>query len=255
MRVWAGLFLVVVCCGAEENPFAADRQAVEAGRGIFRVYCSPCHGIQAQGGRAPDLTRGTYAAGDRDSDVHKVISNGVPGTEMPDFSDRLGAENIWRVVSYIRSTTQASAPAKGERGNGEKLFWGRGGCGGCHRIGSKGGRLGPDLSRIGRQRSLAYLKESIVSPNAEVTPGYYTIVVVTRDGKKIVGAQRSIDNFSVQLMDSAENIHSFFTSDVTSVQREFRSLMPDNYGSLFNPAELDDLVAYLSSLRGGDIKQ
>jgi len=37
-------------------------------------------------------------------------------------------------------------------------------------------------------------------------------------------------------------------SEVTSVKREFRSLMPDGYGKMFAPAELDNLVAYLSTL-------
>ena len=88
----------------------------------------------------------------------------------------------------------------------------------------------------------------MVSPNADLTPGYNTITVITRDGKKIVGVQRGFDNFSAQLMDSGENYYSFLKSDVNSVTREFRSLMPDGYGKSFAKAELDDLVAYLSRL-------
>ena len=49
---------------------------------MFRIYCSPCHGIGAQGGRGPDLTLGTYSAGNSDADLFKVISDGAPGTEM-----------------------------------------------------------------------------------------------------------------------------------------------------------------------------
>ena len=74
------------------------------------------------------------------------------------------------------------------------------------------------------------------------------ITVGARAGKKIVGVQRGFDNFSAQLMDAQENYHSFLKSDVTSVKREFRSLMPDSYGKMFAKAELEDLVAYLSRL-------
>jgi len=161
----------------------------------------------------------------------------------------LGDENIWRVISYLRSTTRRDAEkATGNAASGEKLFWGKGGCGACHRVGARGGRMGPDLTRVGRSRSLQYLRESVISPNADLTPGYNTITVVTRDGKKIVGVQRGFDNFSAQLMDAQENYHSFLKSDVTSVKREFRSLMPDGYGKMFAKAELEDLVAYLSRL-------
>ena len=86
------------------------------------------------------------------------------------------------------------------------------------------------------------------SPNDDLTPGYNTITVVTRDGKKIVGVQRGFDNFSAQLMDAQENYYSFLKSEASSVKREFRSLMPDGYGKMFTKAELDDLVAYLTSL-------
>src|SRR2546426_456542 len=131
------------------NPFQNDPQAVEAGRGAFRIYCSPCHGIRAEGGRGPDLTRGVYLAGETDADLFNVISNGVPGTEMPSFSAGLGEENSWRVVSYIRSTTRRDVEkVPGDPASGEKLFWGKGGCGGCHRVGTHGGRMGPDLTRI-----------------------------------------------------------------------------------------------------------
>jgi putative heme-binding domain-containing protein len=232
-----------------ENPFKDDPQAVETGRGMFRIYCSPCHGIRAEGGRGPDLTRGTYSAGERDADLLAVIMTGVPGTEMPPFSVSLGQENTWRVISYIRSTTRHNVEKPtGDPAAGEKLFWGKGGCGGCHRVGARGGRLGPDLTRIGRSRSLEYLRDSVIAPNADLTPGYATITVITKDGKKIVGVQRGYDNFSAQLMDAKENYYSFQKSDVTSITRDFISMMPTGYGKMFSAPELNDLIAYMSGL-------
>jgi putative heme-binding domain-containing protein len=232
-----------------ENPFKDDAQAVEAGRGTFRIYCSPCHGIHAEGGRGPDLTRGTYSAGDRDVDLFNVIMTGVSGTEMPPFSVSLGAENTWRVVSFIRSTTRHNVEkAPGDPAAGEKLFWGKGGCGSCHRVGARGGRLGPDLTRVGRTRSLEYLRDSVISPNADLTPGYATVTVITKDGKKIVGVQRSYDNFSAQLMDAKENYYSFQKSEVNSITRDFISLMPATYSKLFSAPELNDLIAYMAGL-------
>ena len=62
--------------------------------------------------------------------------------------------------------------------------------------------------------------------------------------------QRAYDDFSVQLMDAAENYYSFEKSDVISIKQEYKSLMPDTYGKLFSESELNDLVAYMASLRG-----
>src|SRR6476646_2114614 len=114
-----------------QDPFKNDSHAVEAGRGAFRIYCSPCHGIRAEGGRGPDLTRGVYSAGETDADLFNVIANGIPGTEMPSFSLPLGDENTWRMVSYIRSTAKRDVErVTGDPASGDKLFWGKGGCGG-----------------------------------------------------------------------------------------------------------------------------
>jgi putative heme-binding domain-containing protein len=246
LTIFAGLAMAQ---GEAQNPFKNDPGAVEVGRGLYSIVCSACHGRQAQGGRGPNLTSGDYSVGNRDSDLFNVILRGVPYTDMRGY-EGLGQDNIWRIVSYLRTvaTGKGAEKAPGDPSSGDKLFWGKGGCGSCHRIGTRGGRLGPDLTRIGRGRTAQNLRESVVSPNADLTPGYHTIAVVTRDGRKIVGAERGWDNFSAQLLDSQDNYHSFLKSEVVSLERQDRSLMPDGYGKMFNKSELDDLVSYLASL-------
>lgn len=249
------LFTVTVSFASAQNPFQKDPTAVDGGRGAFRIYCSPCHGIKAEGGRGPDLTRGVYAVGSRDEDLHRVILDGVAATEMPGFRESLGEENAWRVVSYIRSVARREGEAvSGNAINGEKVYWGKGACGQCHRVGKRGGALGPDLTLVGRMRSLRYLRESVVAPNAHITPGFATIRVVTKDGTVITGVQRGLDNFSAQLMDSREKFWSFLKSDVQEIKRSPISPMPDTYGKLLSATELDDLVAYLFAQGRGETK-
>jgi putative heme-binding domain-containing protein len=255
-RIW---LLAAIAAGisfgqaAKNNPFSGDPQAAEAGRGVFRVYCSPCHGIKAEGARGPDLTLGVFNAGNGDADLYAVIAAGVPGTEMPAFASRFADDHIWRIVAYIRSVKKESPPPKGDAASGEKLFWGKGACGQCHMVNTRGGRLGPDLSRAGRQRSQAYLRASILTPGAEITPGFATVTVVRKDGGKVTGVQRNLDNYSAQLMDMKENIQSFWRSDVASITREFKSVMPE-YANTFSAAELDDVLAYLGGLKGEERK-
>ncbi len=171
---------------AAKNPFSGDANAIEAGRMAFRMACSGCHGLHAKGGRGgPDLTRGQYSAGETDADLYRVISNGVPGTEMPSFRQGRDPDDLWQLVAYVRTLADhagGGAAVTGDRVAGEKLFWGKGSCGQCHRVGTRGSTIGPDLSRAGRQRSLAYLRESVLTPDADVTDGYATVSVMTRAG-------------------------------------------------------------------------
>src|SRR5712692_4626073 len=66
LRLTIALFIAATMCRAQStNPLAGDPQAAETGRWTFRVLCAPCHGIHADGGRGPDLTRGAYSVGDQ----------------------------------------------------------------------------------------------------------------------------------------------------------------------------------------------
>ena len=244
--------LLIACspCWAQ-NPFAKDPTSAEGGRGIFRIYCAPCHGLKADGGRGPDLTLGVFTAGEADQDLFRVIMNGVPGSEMPSYSENMGVDNSWRLVSYIRSLARREQNAQsGNPSNGSNLYWGKAGCGGCHQVGNQGGTMGPDLTLAGRRRSATYLRDSIVEVNKDLTPGFLTIIVETKDGRKITGTQRGYDTFSAQLVNSKGEYFSFYKDQVKSMKREARSLMPETYSTLLTPDEIGDLVAYMVSLRG-----
>ena len=251
MRVFALAVLAAIPAVCQtRNPFEGNREASEVGRGIFRIYCGPCHGIRAEGGRGPDLTLGNYNAGNSDEALYKVIAGGIDGTEMPSYADRMDSDNLWRLIAYIRSVAKKDPPSiGGDAANGARLFSGKAGCAQCHRVGEKGSRMGPDLTIIGRTRSAGYLKESMTAPNATMTPGYNTVQVVTRDGRTITGVQRAYDAFSAQFVDAKDNYYSFLRDEVKSMKREVKSMMPA-YDKMLSAREIDDLVAYMAHLRG-----
>ena len=249
----AAVLLSILLAGMSaqtSNPFANDPKAADAGQVVFHIRCAECHGKHGQGGRGgPDLTRGTFINGDQDSDVFRVISNGVSGAEMPAFGERLTSENIWQIVAFLRSAPKSNEKIDGDSNRGEALFWGKGACGNCHTVGRRGNLIGPDLTLVGRQRSLAHLRASLVAPDQDIVPGYESVTVVTRDGKTLRGIQKARDDFSVQFMDLQGRFYSFERGEVQSIKSDARSLMPD-YGKTFSTAELNDMLAYLLSLRG-----
>jgi putative heme-binding domain-containing protein len=236
-----------------DNPLQGNATAIKQGQNIYRGRCGVCHGIDAKGYRGSDLTTGDWVHGGTDPQIFKTIRAGVPGTEMPG-NPNMSEEEIWMVISYLRTlSAPGGAPVeRGDAGRGEEIFWAkdRGNCGQCHMIGARGGRIGPNLSRIGAARSAAALEREIRRP-AEVIPvGFETVTVVTKDGRRIRGARKNEDTFSVQIMTATEEIQSFSKKDVEVVPELERSLMPPYGPERLNPGDLDDLVRYLRSLRG-----
>ena len=186
---------------ARSNPLEGNATAIKQGQNIYRGRCGVCHGIDAKGYRGSDLTTGDWVHGGADPQIFKTIRTGVPGTEMPP-NPNMSEEEIWMVISYLRtlSAPGGTPPDRGDATRGEQIFWAkdRGNCGQCHMIGPRGGRIGPNLSRIGAARSVAALEREVRRP-AEVIPvGFETVTVVTKDGKKIRGARKNEDTFSVQ---------------------------------------------------------
>lgn len=230
-----------------KNPFAGDPGAIEQGRSLFRLACALCHGIDARGGRGSDLTSGRWVRGDSDGAIFRTITKGVPGTQMPpgDFRD----DEVWMIVAFLRSLSVGSGvPIAGSRESGERIFFGTGLCSQCHMVNGRGGRLGPDLSRIGGYAA-RFLAESIRDPNKEIARGYETVTAVLKDGKRINGARKNEDSFSLQLMDQQEELHLLLKRDLKETIYEKKSLMPEYNERNLKEQDLQDLIAYLDSLR------
>jgi putative heme-binding domain-containing protein len=144
----------------------------------------------------------------------------------------------------LKATANAAA--------GEAIFDGKGGCGACHSIGERGASLGPDLGDIGIRRSARSLRLSLIDPDAEIAKQYYTVVVVTKRGETIRGLALNEDDLSIQIRDISGNPRSFLKDDLKTAWREQRSLMP-SYAVRLSGTEIDDVVAYLRTLKGPPI--
>jgi putative heme-binding domain-containing protein len=128
-------------------------------------------------------------------------------------------------------------------------------------VNGKGGRLGPDLTRVGRRRSSEFLAQKLRDPNKSLAPTLMdpgkewpydagTVTVVMQDGQRIQGVVRNEDNFSIQLMDTEENLHTYLKKELREVIHEQKTLMPVYPEDLLDKQHLWDLVAYLDNLRG-----
>ena len=222
---------------------------LEQGKAVFRSNCAFCHGLTGGGGRGPNLVTSLLTHQDSNDPLKRVIKGGVPGTTMPSFSS-MPDDELSNLVAYLRVLAKGSAPqgrVPGDPARGQQIY-ASSGCAGCHRIGADGSIFGPDLSRVGAGRSLEYLRESIVNPSADIPEEFAGVTVVLKDGKRIGGVRLNEDTFTVQLREPSQKIRMYGKDEVRDVIHETKSLMP-SYNSL-SPADLQNLIAYLSALRG-----
>lgn len=87
---------------ADKNPYHGDPEAVKAGAEVYDLNCRTCHGDDAKGNMCPDITVKNKKYGNSDADLFRSISKGIPGG-MPNWDDTLGAEKIWKVITFLRS--------------------------------------------------------------------------------------------------------------------------------------------------------
>lgn len=233
---------------SETHNISAEFEVTQiSGAGLFGERCADCHGADATGVRGPDLTR-LWGSGANDDQVFRTIRQGVPGSIMA--ASTATDEELRAIVAYLKSigTAPSSERARGNAEHGQQIFWST--CGGCHRVQQRGGRLGPDLSHIAATQSREALRRAIREPSSVITPGYQAVVIVTRDGQQIRGARKGEDAFSVQIMDARERLQGYLKADVQTVTRETRSLMPEYRADRLAENDLDDLLQFLSTLRG-----
>jgi len=271
-RAWSRLWIPVVAIGlgasvmlgsastlsaqtpaeTPRNPYKPEPRIIQEGQAAFRANCAYCHGMDAKGMRAPDLT-GVYSRGATEEGLYRLVRRGIPGTEMPPASVFLQEPDTWKVVMYLRTLAvdTRTEPEKGNAENGEKVFRAR--CASCHRVNGRGGVLGPDLTRIGVSRTRAALSRQIRGGNESIKEGYLPVTVTTHEGQTVRGTRKNEDMESVQIMDTSERLQGFVKSDVRSVSPvtdEKKSLMPAYGVEQLNEAALDDLLRYLGTLRG-----
>jgi alcohol dehydrogenase (cytochrome c) len=264
--------LVAQQSNATRNPLAPSAESIAAGRVVFDQACQSCHAPGATGDRGPALNSGVFTRGSEDGDLFRTIREGLPGTQMPPFRG-LTDDQIWQTIIYLRSlsgvraneTAANATPTRGNRTSGEALFFGRAGCVTCHEVNGRGGIIGPDLSAVARAPADA-IRQKILNPSASfAAPGAtgrggpvgrggagarpVVIVAKTRDGREIRGVRRNEDTFSLQMIDASGSLHLFDKLQLADVRVENTSLMPGDYGTRLAAGEIDDLVAYLSTLR------
>jgi putative heme-binding domain-containing protein len=139
--------------------------------------------------------------------------------------------------------------AGGDPVRGRAVFLGKKvACSTCHRIGTEGGLVGPDLTRIGAARSGRDLLESVVFPSSTRAQGYDAYAAVTSDGA-VIGIIARQTSEVVVLRTAGGGEVQLRRGDLTALERQGASLMPEGLERAISEGEMRDLMAFLQGLR------
>ncbi|MBM3784935.1 MAG: c-type cytochrome [Acidobacteria bacterium] len=243
---WTALLLFQLGDIPEKNPFTSEADLTH-GKKLYNGRCAGCHGPTGEGGKGANLAVPQLPRAAEDRSLYRVIRAGIPDTEMP--GSLMDTKEIWQLAAYVRSLGRVQQTAvAGDAAKGAGVFRGKG-CIGCHTIGVDGGRSGPSLTAVGSRRNGAYLKEKVENPAGSIPEKFRVVEISTKDGKKVNGQLLNEDTFSIQIRDGADRFHSVWREDILAVSMEHRTPMPAYKGKL-SASELDDVVAYMLTLRG-----
>ena len=242
--------LAVVLGVSAACPAASD--LVESGRKHFATDCGFCHGRDATGGsKGADLTRSELIAQDVGGNLMgEVIRRGRPDKGMPAFAS-LGKDELDAIAAFIHSQKLLVESANGQRRTvepedlavgsvdaGQRYFQAN-----CQRCHSATG----DLAGIGSRLKGLPLLRRMLNPGQQRRSAA-VLSVTSAEGRRFVGAQEYLDEFTVAMRDDLGVYRSWSTRTVTySVDDPLEAHVSQL--ARYTDEDMHDVLAYLQSLR------
>ena len=137
---------------------------------------------------------------------------------------------------------------RGDVRRGREVFYSaKAACSACHAIGYRGGKIGPDLTNIGRIRDERTLLESILFPSVTFVQSYEPVVIRTTGGKTYGGVVLNETPDEIVLAVDAEKTVRVARQEIDQRGPSEVSIMPDGLDKQLTPEQLADLITYLRS--------
>jgi putative membrane-bound dehydrogenase-like protein len=142
----------------------------------------------------------------------------------------------------------------GDAAAGRRLFFMPGvgpQCAACHQHSGRGGRVGPDLTTIGRQQWRERVVASILQPSGEIAPHYQAWTLLTTDGLSRAGLKlpEGGDDGVEDYADPQGRKFSLKSEEIELRSPSDQSIMPEGLERTLSVDDLRDLVAFLMSER------
>jgi putative heme-binding domain-containing protein len=153
---------------------------------------------------------------------------------------------MWSTKDF-ESDFSSNRPHDSERG---RRTFELAGCSKCHKVGSEGSALGPDLTKISERFKGAALLKQILEPSLEINKQHQTWVAALEDGRVIAGLMVEQKDDAVTLLPNPlkpDTRTTLSRSQIEELEPSLISTMPMNLLITFTREEILDLVAWLES--------
>jgi putative heme-binding domain-containing protein len=117
-------------------------------------------------------------------------------------------------------------------------------CAQCHRFGGRGNVVGPDLSLISKQGTRSEILASILEPNRELAPQFYTTLLQLADGSEFTGILLRSSSNEVYRNNFGNEV-TFQKSDIENRKELRASMMPPGLLDSMTDTQVRDLLAFL----------
>jgi putative heme-binding domain-containing protein len=220
-----------------------------AGAELFQTTCKVCHGEAGIGGVGPGLRGAKFTR----PYVRRAMSEGRPGSMMPEFTKTFTAQEMNEVAEYVASLQAASAGLRGDPARGETIFYARGArsCYVCHAVAGRGGTIGPELTpKVASLSPRELFQRIIVVPHRTSDPAYATTRLTTRAGLVLTGIKAGETDDMVQFYDTSSLppiLRTIPKKDIVEVDARAKPVMPSDYASRLTLQQLLDIVSFLKS--------
>ncbi|MBI3878891.1 MAG: c-type cytochrome, partial [Verrucomicrobia bacterium] len=153
-----------------------------------------------------------------------------------------GAELDALIATRLKAfdVARRSGAAKAELG--EKIFTAN--CAVCHRIGTQGGVIGPQLDGA-KNRGAERLCEDILDPNRSVDPAFRVVMLTLKDDSVVAGVFRRDGGNTLVIAEATGQERTVSKAEIATRTESTLSLMPGNVGELISEADFNHLLAWL----------
>jgi putative membrane-bound dehydrogenase-like protein len=166
----------------------------------------------------------------------------------PDITVRSQASKYFKrkgVGKIFSLETIAKIP--GEEAGGRQVFIKN--CATCHKAGTEGKEIGPDLSFIKKKFDKDALLDAIINPNAGLVFGYEAWLVTTKEGETVYGFLLSETKQNIVLKDINGQKHSIAVTAISKKEKQEKSLMPDPVTMGLSEKDLANVAAWLLNVK------
>lgn len=219
-------------------------QPAPDGARSFAARCAGCHGSDGTGGEhGPSIVETRRSRARANRNVEDVIKNGIPDGGMPAF--QLREPELKALAAFVGSLRAPAVlnPVPGDAAAGERFFREQGGCLKCHMIAGAGGFLGPDLTNIGSERTVAQIDKALRTPGSLKAVGFRPVTVRLKAGGVLTGIAKNESNYDLQLQTSDGVLHLLERDQIAHIAHDGKSLMP-----AVNAEQVRNVTAFLSRL-------